>query len=51
MQERLSGLFLGFNLFDFYKTNIWNIVGLQAGVGLALGSLSSVLAVQAYLKK
>jgi len=51
MQERLSGLFLGFNLFDFYKTNIWNIVGLQAGVGLALGSFSSVLAVQAYLKK
>jgi cell division transport system permease protein len=51
MQERFSGLFLGFNLFDFYKANIWNLVGLQAGVGLVLGSLSSVFAVGAYLKK
>ena len=51
LQEKLSGIFLGFNMFDFYKANIWELVALQFGSGLLLGTVSSLLAVQAYLKK
>ena len=51
LQEKLSGIFLGFNMFDFYKANFWQLVALQFGSGLLLGTVSSLLAVQAYLKK
>ncbi|MFA5386853.1 MAG: permease-like cell division protein FtsX [Candidatus Paceibacterota bacterium] len=51
LQDKLSGIFLGFNMFDFYRTNLWQLLALQFGTGLLLGTISSVLAVQAYLKK
>jgi hypothetical protein len=42
---------MGFNLFSFYQANLWQLIALQFGSGIALGSISSVLAVRAYLKK
>ncbi|MFA5643244.1 MAG: permease-like cell division protein FtsX [Candidatus Paceibacterota bacterium] len=51
LQGAISGLFMGFNLFSFYQANLWQLIALQFGSGIALGSISSVLAVRAYLKK
>lgn len=51
LQENLSGIFMGFNMFDFYRDHIWQIIALQFGTGLLLGAVSSFLAVRAYLKK
>lgn len=43
--------FLGLNLFDYYMSNILQIAGIVLGSGVALGMISSFIAVRKYLSK
>ena len=42
--------FIGFDLFEYYMTNFFKILGIVFGSGILLGALSSYLAVRKYLK-
>lgn len=42
--------FIGFNIFDYYLGNFFEIVLVVIGSGIAIGSISSFLAVRKYLK-
>jgi hypothetical protein len=38
------------NLWEHYTANIFTILGMQSGIGVGLGALSSLIAVGRYLK-
>ncbi len=42
--------FVGFDVFQYYMNNFFEILGIITGSGILLGALSSYLAVQKYLK-
>jgi len=45
-----TAMFFEFNLFDYFVTNFSHIFGILVGIGIALGLVSSVLAVARYLR-
>lgn len=45
-----QNFFIGLNIFDYYLSNIFEIVFIIVGSGVAVGALSSYLAVRKYLK-
>ncbi len=49
--SKLLSLTGGFNLFNFYLKNFFNLLGIQFLIGIGLGSTSSVIAVRKYLEK
>ena len=50
LSSRYSVYFSGFDLFDYYLTNFLSIILIVFGSGVVLGSISSYMAVQKYLK-
>jgi len=46
----ITGVFFGFNIFDYFVGNFSSIFGTLIGIGMALGLVSSVLAVARYLR-
>lgn len=50
LSSRYSVYFSGFDLFDYYLTNFLSIILIIFGSGIVLGSISSYMAVQKYLK-
>jgi cell division transport system permease protein len=45
-----QNFFIGFNIFDYYIDNFFQIVFIVVGSGIGIGALSSFLAVRKYLK-
>lgn len=45
-----QNFFIGLNIFDYYLSNIFEIVFIIVGSGIGVGALSSYLAVRKYLK-
>lgn len=45
-----QNFFIGFNIFDYYLGNFFEIVFIIIGSGIAIGAVSSFLAVRKYLK-
>jgi len=45
-----QNFFIGFNIFDYYISNFFEIIFIIVGSGVAIGSISSLLAVRKYLK-
>jgi cell division transport system permease protein len=45
-----QNFFIGFNIFDYYINNFFEITFIVIGSGVAIGALSSYLAVRKYLK-
>jgi len=45
-----QNFFIGFNIFDYYISNFIEIVLIIIGAGVAVGAISSLLAVRRYLK-
>ncbi len=45
-----QNFFIGFNIFDYYISNFFEIIFIIVGSGVAIGALSSFLAVRKYLK-
>lgn len=45
-----QNFFIGFNIFDYYLSNFFEITFIVVGSGIAIGALSSLLAVRKYLK-
>lgn len=43
--------FIGINLFDYYKQNIFQLFAMMVGCGIVLGSISSSFAIARYLKR
>ena len=43
--------FIGINLFDYYKQNIFQLFALMMGCGIVLGAISSSFAIARYLKR
>ncbi|PIV45724.1 MAG: hypothetical protein COX88_00380 [Candidatus Nealsonbacteria bacterium CG_4_10_14_0_2_um_filter_35_20] len=50
VRGQLQDLFLGFNLFEFFQTNLLAIISLQLTIGIGLGLISSIFAIRKYLK-
>jgi cell division transport system permease protein len=50
VSPRLIEFLPGFNLFDFFQAHFWEIFGIQLLVGVALGVISSLIAIRKYLK-
>ncbi len=50
LDSRAELWFPGLGLFSFFVANIWMILSIQLGSGIALGILSSTIAVRKYLK-
>jgi cell division transport system permease protein len=48
--EKLSAMMLDFDIYSYFMTNIWYIIGLQLAVGAILGILGSYIAIRKYLK-
>jgi cell division transport system permease protein len=42
--------FIGLNIFDYYLDNLLSIIGIVLGSGIAIGALSSFIAIRKYLK-
>ena len=45
-----QNFFIGFNIFDYYLSNFFEIILVVVGSGIAIGAVSSFLAVRKYLK-
>jgi cell division transport system permease protein len=45
-----QNFFIGFNVFDYYMSNLIQIILIVVGSGIGIGALSSLLAVRKYLK-
>jgi len=45
-----QNFFVGFNIFDYYLNNFFQIIFVVVGSGVAIGAVSSYLAVRKYLK-
>lgn len=45
-----QNFFIGFNIFDYYLSNFFEIFFIVIGSGIAIGAISSLLAVRKYLK-
>ncbi len=45
-----QNFFIGFNIFDYYVSNFFEILFIVVGSGICIGALSSFLAVRKYLK-
>jgi len=45
-----QNFFIGFNIFDYYISNFFEIIFIIVGSGIAIGAISSFLAVRKYLK-
>ncbi|MEK7635297.1 MAG: permease-like cell division protein FtsX [Patescibacteria group bacterium] len=45
-----QNFFIGFNIFDYYLSNFFEIILVVVGSGVAIGAVSSFLAVRKYLK-
>jgi cell division transport system permease protein len=45
-----ENFFIGFNIFDYYLANFFEIILVVIGSGIAIGAVSSFLAVRKYLK-
>jgi len=45
-----QNFFIGFNIFDYYISNFFEIIFIVIGAGVAIGAVSSFLAVRKYLK-
>jgi len=45
-----QNFFIGFNIFDYYLNNLLQIIFMIIGAGVAIGAVSSFLAVRKYLK-
>lgn len=45
-----QNFFIGFNIFDYYLSNIFEILFIVVGSGVGIGALASLLAVRRYLK-
>jgi cell division transport system permease protein len=45
-----QNFFIGFNIFDYYLSNFFQIIFVVVGSGVAIGAVSSYLAVRKYLK-
>ncbi|PIR39963.1 MAG: hypothetical protein COV33_02370 [Candidatus Zambryskibacteria bacterium CG10_big_fil_rev_8_21_14_0_10_34_34] len=45
-----QNFFIGFNIFDYYISNFFEIIFIILGSGVAIGAISSLLAVRKYLK-
>jgi cell division transport system permease protein len=43
--------FIGVNLFDYYKQNIFQLFAMMMGFGILLGAISSSFAIARYLRK
>ena len=50
VSPRLIEFLPEFNLFDFFQRNFWEIFGIQLLTGVALGVISSLIAIRKYLK-
>ena len=46
----LSVIMPGFNLFNFFLSNLWLVIAIQLGAGVLLGALASLIVVRKYLK-
>ena len=51
LSSRLVDLTGGFNLFNYFLGNFFNILALQVLTGAGLGIISSLVAVRKYLEK
>lgn len=47
---KMEGFFPGLNIFEFYQTNLRNLILLQFGTGIALGFFSSLIAIRRHLR-
>jgi cell division transport system permease protein len=45
-----QNFFIGFNVFEYYLGNFFEILFIVVGSGIGIGALSSLLAVRKYLK-
>ena len=45
-----QNFFIGLNIFDYYLSNFFEIIFIVVGSGVAIGAISSFLAVRKYLK-
>ncbi len=43
--------FIGINLFDYYKDNIFQLFAMMIGFGIVLGAISSLFAIARYLRR
>jgi cell division transport system permease protein len=50
LASRLKSLFMGFDVYAYFLSNIWIIAGLNLAVGVGLGLISSYFAVRKYLR-
>lgn len=48
--QKLGVILPGFNMFDYFLTNIWILVLIQLGFGIAVGIISSLIVVRKYLE-
>ncbi len=47
---QIRNLFLDFNLYNLFMSEVWTLLGIQVMVGILLGVISSNIAVKKYLK-
>lgn len=50
LAPKLTAFLGGMNMLDYFKANFWTILGLELGVGVGLGVLSSFIAIRRYLR-
>ena len=43
--------FIGINIYNYYKANFWQLFIIMLGSGIILGSISSIFAINKYLRK
>jgi cell division transport system permease protein len=43
--------FIGINIYNYYKSNFWQLFIIMLGSGIILGSISSIFAINKYLRK
>lgn len=50
LSPKLGVIMPGFNIFDYFLTNLWILILIQLGFGVAVGIISSLIVVRKYLE-